>query len=118
MGKDPNIRTEYSGHDGAPGASYTWDSDVKNVGAGKQTITTIKPNEEMGTRINFIKPFSGIGDAFITVKEEGGNTKATWKIISSTPYPMNFIKIFGVIEKNMDKDFSAGLNKLKQLSEN
>ena len=38
-------------------------------------------------------------------------------MFSSTPYPMNIIKLFGVIEKNMDADFTRGLNKLKEISE-
>jgi len=117
MGKDPNIKVEYSGVDGTPGASFTWDSQDKNVGAGSQTITRVVENSQVASRVNFLRPFKGVGEAFFDLGSEAGASKVTWKIVSSTPYPMNILKLFGVIEKNMDKDFGSGLNKLKALSE-
>jgi hypothetical protein len=117
IAKDPNIKIEYTGTDGTPGASYSWVSAEKNVGEGRQTILKVTDKTELLLRVDFIKPFAGTGNAFMRIEPEGGTTKATWRIESSTPYPMNFIKIFGLIEKNMDKDFSAGLNKLKEICE-
>jgi uncharacterized protein YndB with AHSA1/START domain len=117
IAKDPNIKIEYTGNDGTPGACYSWVSAEKNVGEGRQTIVKVTENTELVLRVDFIKPFAGTGNAFVRIGTEGGTTKATWRIESSTPYPMNFIKIFGVIEKNMDKDFSAGLEKLKEICE-
>ena len=108
---------KYSGTDGEPGASFVWDSPVKDVGAGSQTITKVKPNSEIDSRINFLRPFKGVGDAYVLLSVERAVTRVTWGIESSTPYPMNIIKIFGVIEKNMDRDFGAGLSKLKGLCE-
>jgi hypothetical protein len=115
--KDPNIKIELSGTDGNPGARYSWESNVKDVGAGSQTILAVADKAELATRVDFIRPFKGTGEAYIQVRDEGGATKVTWKMISSTPYPMNFIKIFGVIEKNMADAFSRGLNKLKGICE-
>lgn len=116
--RDPDIKIEFSGTDGNPGAKYTWDSALKDVGAGIQTILSVTDKSELATRIDFIRPFKGTGQAYIQVRDEGGAaTRVTWKIVSSTPYPMNIIKLFGVIEKNMDKDFGQGLNKLKNISE-
>jgi hypothetical protein len=117
LDRDPNVKQEYSGTDGAPGAIYAWDSPEKNVGAGNQTITGIKENSEMTSRINFIRPFAGVGDAWIRLEHERGTTRATWGIASSTPYPMNIMKVFGVIEKNLNRDFTKGLGQLKSLSE-
>lgn len=117
MAKDPNIKIEYSGTDGTPGASFSWVSTVKNVGEGRQTIIKVTDKSELLSRVDFVKPFAGTGNASMLIVPEGDTTKATWRMESSTPYPMNFIKIFGVIEKNMDKDFSAGLNKLKGICE-
>jgi spore coat protein A len=37
------------------------------------------------------------------INEENGATNVTWGIKSSTPYPVNIIKIFGVIEKTLTK---------------
>jgi len=117
LDRDPHLKQEYTGTDGTPGATYAWDSQEKNVGAGNQTITGIKENAEMTSRINFIRPFAGVGDAWIRLEHERGTTRATWGIASSTPYPMNIMKVFGVIEKNLNKDFTKGLGQLKALSE-
>ncbi|RFM25661.1 SRPBCC family protein [Deminuibacter soli] len=116
-GKDPAMKKEFSGTDGTPGASFAWDSQQKNVGAGSQTIVKVVNESALDTRIDFLRPFKGVADATVAIAPETGGTRATWKIKSSTPYPMNIIKVFGVIEKNMDRDFNAGLTKLKALSE-
>ncbi|GGA85843.1 SRPBCC family protein [Puia dinghuensis] len=118
MERDPNLTVKYSGTDGTPGASFSWDSPVKNVGAGSQTITKILPNAEVDSRIDFIRPFKGQGDAYVILSPERSTTRVSWGIESSSPYPMNILKLFGVIEKNMNRAFSDGLNKLKGLCEN
>ena len=48
---------------------------------------------------------------------ENAATRVTWSMKSSMPYPMNIIKVFGVMQRNMDRDFAKGLNKLKALCE-
>ena len=117
MAKDPNIHLEYSGMDGKTGASFAWKSQVKNVGEGSQTIIAVDEGKALTSRVDFIKPFAGTGTAYLRIAAEGAGTRATWRMESSTPYPMNIIKIFGVIEKNMDIDFKAGLGSLKRLCE-
>ena len=115
--KDPNIKQQLTGNDGTPGATYSWQSDVKNVGEGSQTITSVKAQSEFNSRVDFIKPFKGTGNASVLLNKEGSGTKVTWRMVSSTPYPMNILKLFKVIEKNLDKDFTIGLGKLKALCE-
>jgi hypothetical protein len=66
-------------------------------------------------KINYI--YTNQKRAYIRLEEERGATRAAWGIESSTPYPMNIIKLFGVIEKNMNRDFGKGLNKLKEICE-
>ena len=117
LDRDPNLHQEMSGTDGTPGATYAWDSPVKNVGAGRQTIVSVTAPTELTSRIQFIRPFKGLGTGYVRLEEERGFTRAAWGIESSTPYPMNIIKLFGVIEKNMDRDFGKGLKKLKEICE-
>lgn len=117
MEKDPNVKLQYSGPDGAPGSSFSWESDDKNVGAGNQTITKVTPNSEVDSRIEFLRPFKGKGEAYLMLTVERAVTRVSWGIESSTPWPMNIVKLFGVIEKNMNRDFTHGLNKLKGICE-
>jgi len=56
--------------DGTPGATYSWDSKVANVGAGRQTILVVTAPTEMTTRIQFIRPFKALAEAYIRLEEE------------------------------------------------
>lgn len=116
--KDPNVKLTFKGQDGTVGSSYDWDSTDKRVGAGTQTILSTDAPRELQTRVDFLRPFKGTGTSWLKLKEDGGKTTVAWGMASSTPYPMNIIKLFGVIEKNMDTAFTEGLGELKKRSEN
>ena len=117
MGIDPTMKVQYSGTDGTPGASFSWDSPVKNVGAGGQTILSIKDRSELATRVDFLRPFKSTGLADFKMIPDNNAIRVSWSIKSSMPYPVNIVKLFGGIERNMGRDFSKGLNKLKTLCE-
>jgi hypothetical protein len=117
MAKDPDIKLDYEGMDGTVGSNFRWASAIKNVGEGCQTLTKIEDKTSLLSRVDFFKPFKGTGNALLNLSKEASATKVTWRMESSTPYPMNIIKLLGVIEKNMNADFNTGLSKLKSLSE-
>ena len=117
MDLDPTMKLQYSGTDGMPGASFSWDSPVKNAGAGSQTILAVKDRSELATRVDFLRPFKSTGLADFKVIPDNNAIRVSWSIKSSMPYPVNIIKLFGGIERNMGRDFSKGLNKLKALCE-
>ena len=115
--KDPGMQQTLTGTDGEVGAKQSWVSDKKDVGEGSQTIVGIDKPNKLSTKLEFIKPFKSEADAFVTLTEDGSTTTATWGFESQMSYPMNIMKLFMNFEKNMDKDFGAGLEKLKNLSE-
>jgi hypothetical protein len=117
MERDPKVKVTYTDKDGTPGAGYSWDSPMKNVGSGSQTILKVTDHSEVATRVDFFRPFKGTGLANFRVAADNAATRVTWSMKSSMPYPMNIIKVFGVMKKNMDRDFGKGLNKLKSISE-
>jgi hypothetical protein len=117
MGIDPNMKLQYNGTDGTPGASFSWDSPVKNVGAGGQTILSVKERSLLATRIDFLRPFKSTGYADFDLEPERRESRVTWSIRSKMPYPINIVKLFGGIQRNMGRDFSKGLNKLKSICE-
>ncbi len=116
--RDPDMKKELTGTDGTPGAKQSWESDVKNVGVGSQTIVHVEKPTLLETRLDFIKPFKSTADAYVRLAEQGDSVKTTWGFKSQMPYPMNVMKLFMNFEKNMDKDFGTGLNKLKAICEN
>jgi hypothetical protein len=115
--RDPGMEKAFSGTDGTPGAKQGWVSEVKNVGEGSQTIVAVDEPNQLSTKLEFIKPFKSQADAYVKLVDEGGSTKATWGFESQMPYPMNIMKLFMDFEKNMDKDFGSGLDKLKSICE-
>lgn len=115
--KDPHMKRTLTGTDGTPGAKQSWVSNSKEVGEGSQTIVSVDKPNKLSTKLEFIKPFKSQADAYVTLKEEGKETNATWGFESKMPYPMNIMKLFMNFEKSMDKDFGAGLTKLKNICE-
>lgn len=115
--KDPGMDQTLTGIDGEVGAKQSWISEKKDVGEGSQTIVGVNKPTELLTKLEFIKPFKSEADAYVRLKEEGSVTSATWGFESQMAYPMNIMKLFMNFEKNMDKDFGAGLNKLKSICE-
>ena len=115
--KDPNMKKDWTGTDGTPGAKQSWTSDVKDVGEGSQTIVNLNEPNGIETRLDFIKPFKSTADAYVKLQEENDKTTATWGFKSKMPYPMNLMKLFMNFEKNMDVQFGSGLDKLKEICE-
>ena len=116
--RDPNMKQTITGTDGEVGATQAWESNVKNVGTGRQTIIKVEKPTLLETKLIFLKPFKSTASAYVKLDDHEGNTKATWGFRSKMPYPMNLMKLFMNFEKEMDKEFGIGLNKLKDLSEN
>jgi len=109
---DPNIVRNYEGTDGTPGFTYTWQS--KKVGDGKQVITAV---DSSNGRIDMDLFFDGsdvANKSFMQVTELSPNkSKVEWKIDGKIPYPFNLMGLFF----DMNKDFDAGLNHLKEILE-
>jgi Polyketide cyclase / dehydrase and lipid transport len=116
--KDPNMKSNLTGDDGTVGAKQSWESEVKGVGAGSQTITNIEKPALIETKLNFIKPFKSEADGYVKLLDQKESTQAIWGFKSQMPYPMNLMKLFMNFEKSMDKDFGDGLNRLKNICEN
>jgi hypothetical protein len=117
MGLDPQMKLKYTGVDGKPDAAFSWDSPVKTVGAGSQIILRVRPESELATRVDFLRPFKSVGYADFRVIPDDRATRVSWSIRSKMPYPINIVKVFGGIQRNMGRDFGKGLNKLKSLCE-
>jgi hypothetical protein len=115
---DPKIKNKYTGIDGTVGFVSAWESEVKNVGIGSQTITKIVEGESMFTKLKFEKPFKAENNTEISaIALDKSNTKVTWSFSGSYPYPMNIMKLVFNLEKMIGKDFEDGLKNLKVILE-
>ena len=117
MRMDPNMKTTFTGRDGTVGAQYTWSGNDK-VGKGSMRINKVQAPKIIGQDLVFSGPWDSKAYTDIILDPIATGTKVTWTMDSEMPYPFNFVsKLFFSMDDMMDKDFGAGLNNLKQMSE-
>lgn len=115
---DPDMNRDYIGEDGKIGFQSSWNSRMKNVGAGQQTITAFEDKKVIYTKLEFFKPFRSESDVYIRT-EEGGNgaTIVSWGFTGEMSRPGNVILLVLNMEKRLGKDFEDGLATLKNILE-
>jgi uncharacterized protein YndB with AHSA1/START domain len=113
---DPSQKTSYQGVDGTEGFVYSWDSAVKNVGAGSQEISKLVEGECIEFALRFEKPMKNTGKStFILAAINPSLTKVTWNFSGPTKFPMSLFK--GMFQKMLGKDLAKSLENLKLLME-
>src|SRR5436305_10874089 len=70
---DPDVKNTYEGPSAGTGAITRWTGN-KKVGEGVMTITESRPNELIGMKLEFIKPFASTADVQFDFKPEGTGT--------------------------------------------
>lgn len=115
---DPNKRMTYTGTDGTVGFNAAWDSDMKQVGKGNQTIEELVDGERIDIRLVFEKPMAAVGDAYYTTQSVTADTTAVkWAMESKMPFPMNAMLLFINMDKMLGKDMEESLGNLKHVLE-
>lgn len=112
---DPNMKKEFRGTDGEPGAVSSWDGNDK-VGKGEQEIKQIKEGERVEYELRFEKPWKSVANSFILVEGVGENeSKVTWGIRGESKYPANVMNF--MMDGMLGSDLQTGLDNLKALLE-
>ncbi len=116
--RDPNIKLNYKGNDGEPGFVSSWESEKQDVGTGEQEIKKIDDGKRIETELRFKKPFESKSDAYMTMEDAGPDqTKVKWGFTGTMPRPLNLMLLFMDMDKEVGKDFDAGLGTLKTIVE-
>jgi len=113
---DPNCKYSYEGPATGTGSAFSWQGDSK-VGAGKMTITESRPHELVRARLDFYKPFAGVGEAEYTLKPDGDKTIFTWTMTGRKIFITKAIGMFISMDKMLGSQFETGLANLKSLAE-
>ncbi|MBC7524264.1 MAG: SRPBCC family protein [Flavobacterium sp.] len=117
--KDPDTIKSYSGIDGEVGFVYRFDSKIKTIGTGTQTISEIIEGDKMCCNILFTKPLPLQSFAEIAVNSIDENeTKVTWTFRSIYNYPLNVVIYFLDLEKLIGTDLASSLITMKEKLEN
>lgn len=114
--KDPDMKRVYSGADKGVGAVYEWDGN-REVGAGRQEIISITPNEKVEATIDFYRPMHVSNRIEFLLKPAGSNTKAFWVIFGPMPFMSRVMSVFMSFDKMIGNEFEKGLLQLKSLAE-
>ena len=112
---DPKMKLEYNDIPSGKGASYSWQSDVKNVGNGKLTITKAVPFDSIDVEMNFMD--QGIALGGYNFKQQDSTVLLTWWMdadMGNNPIG----RWMGLLmDRMIGKDFEKGLNAIKTISE-
>lgn len=115
---DPNMKKSFQGEDGTVGAVSSWQSQMKNVGAGEQEITGIAVNQYIDYALRFLWPFKSTANVRLATEAVDANaTRVIWSFDSKMDYPMNLMLLFKDMEKGIGDDFQTGLDTLKSVLE-
>jgi uncharacterized protein YndB with AHSA1/START domain len=114
--KDPNMKRIYSGEDSGVGAVYEWDGN-RQIGAGRQEITAVTPNEKIEGKIDFFRPMQASNRIEFLLKPAGAGTAVTWAIFGPMPFMSRVMSLFFSMDKMIGNEFEKGLLQLKALAE-
>ncbi len=113
---DPTMKKQYQGKDGAIGFVYSWDSTIKNVGAGAQEITGLEDGKSIEYMIRFSRPMQNTAKIKFQITRVSENrTVVAWIFDSPSKFPMSLLS--PIFKKMLGKDLEKGLNNLKVILE-
>jgi hypothetical protein len=110
------MKKSHKGTDGTVGFLYSWDSTMKNVGAGEQEITGIEDGKSIDYTVRFSRPMQNTGKIKFQITSLGNeSTSVEWIFDSPSKFPMSlFSPIFKIM---LGRDLEKGLNNLKGILE-
>ncbi len=113
--KDPNMTNTFSGTPGTVGSVNTWSSEVEEIGAGSQTITSIQANKSIQTRLDLKSPHERINTAAVRLKSNAKNTETevSWSVRGEFTMIQGLVMMFMDLEAELGPEFEKGLASLK-----
>jgi hypothetical protein len=112
---DPTMKKTHSGAPMGQGAIYEWTGNDK-VGQGRMTITDVKPNEHVGIKLEFLKPWQATNEASFDLKASGDKTKVTWAMDGHHDFMGKAFSLVMDMDKMVGGDFERGLKQLADVS--
>ncbi|MFN0149662.1 MAG: SRPBCC family protein [bacterium] len=113
---DPNMEKTFDGPAAGVGQSFAWNSN-KEVGKGKLTIEESIPGQQVGMKLEFVKPMKSTATCALTVAGTPTGSFVTWSMDGNH----NFIgKAFGMfmdMDKMLGTDIEKGLAQLRTVAE-
>jgi uncharacterized protein YndB with AHSA1/START domain len=113
---DPGMKQNFDGAPAGVGSVYSWSGNDK-VGEGRMTILESQPNEHVGLKLDFIKPFAATNATDFTFKPNGAGTDVNWTMSGRNNLIAKAMGIFVSMDKMIGPDFEKGLAQMKSVAE-
>lgn len=113
---DPALKITYDGPAAGVGASAAWEGP--EAGKGRQTITAVKPNQEVEIRLDFLEPVEATNRAVLTLTPAAdGNTTVAWRMEGERGFLSKAFALLLGMDGAIGEEFEKGLASLKALAE-
>ena len=106
---DPAMQKTFDG--AGAGATYAWKGN-KQVGAGRMTITGMKPDAEVDIRLEFLEPFASTSETKFTFAPQAAGTLVTWTMSGHNNFMAKAFSMVMDMDKLIGGDFERGLASL------
>jgi hypothetical protein len=113
---DPAMKRTFDGPASGSGAIYAWTGN-DDVGEGRMTIIESRPNEHVGIRLEFLKPFAATSTTTFDLAAAGALVTVTWTMVGNNDFMGKAFTLFMDMDKMIGTDFEKGLSSLKTDSE-
>lgn len=113
---DPAMTRSFSGSEAGNGAVYDWKGNDK-VGQGRMTITDTQPDQSVGIKLEFMKPYQATSITTFALSPEAAGTRVTWSMEGRNNFVAKAMCVFMNMDKTVGGDFEKGLASLGQVSE-
>jgi uncharacterized protein YndB with AHSA1/START domain len=112
---DPQQKLTHEGPESGVGAIESWEGP--QIGAGRLTITGVKPNEEVEMRLEFTKPMQATNRALFTLTPAGEGTRIAWRMEGTNNFVAKAASLVMDMDEMVGEPFERGLADLKTLAE-
>jgi hypothetical protein len=113
---DPAAKNTFEGPSSGTGAIFKWSGNNK-IGEGRMTLLESHPDELIGLKLEFVRPFAGASTAEFKFKSEGNQTLVTWSTIGHKNFMVKAMCLVMDMDKMIGAQFEKGLADLKAISE-
>jgi len=113
---DPHMSVQYGGASSGQGSVYEWSGNDK-VGQGRMTMVDARAPEEIGVKLEFMKPWSQTNQTRFLLKPEAGGTRVVWSMSGENDFVGKAFGVFMNMDKMVGGDFEKGLASLRLVAE-
>jgi uncharacterized protein YndB with AHSA1/START domain len=112
---DSQLKVVYAGPERGVGARSSWESP--EMGAGRLTVTAVKPGREVEMRLEMLSPMQATNRIVFTLAPSGTGTQVTWRMEGRNGFVGKAVGLFMDMDGMVGGPFESGLTSLAALAE-